>query len=67
MYLDSTITFGACDNQKCVNISIIDDQEVEFPEYFRVILQGTPGLSKAVTLNQTDGEIWIYSANSKEY
>ena len=67
MSLDSTITFGACDNRKCVNISIIDDREVEFPEYFNVILQETPGLSKAVSLNQTEGKIWIHSANGKDF
>ena len=63
--LDSTITFGACDNWKCVNISIIDDHRVERPEYFHVNLLRPPDLTEGVTFNQIYGQIWIYSQDSK--
>ena len=63
--LDSTITFGACENRKCVNISIIDDQKVEKAEYFHIKLLRSPGLREGVIFNQIDGQIWIYSQDSK--
>ena len=62
--LDSAIAFGACDNRKCVNISIVDDQKVEKAEYFHIKLLRPPGLREGVTLNPIDGQIRIYSQDS---
>lgn len=64
--LDVTITFGACDTRKCVNIRIIDDHNVEKAEYFLIKLIRTLGLSEAVTLSQTNAQIWIYSEDGKK-
>ena len=41
--VDRTLTFEPCDRQRCVNITILDDTQVENDEIFYVNLERTIG------------------------
>ena len=55
----ATLTFRKCDRRSCVNISVVDDSELERGDSFNVTLERTIGLDKKITLNPVVGGIEI--------
>ena len=60
---DDAIRFDKCDKEKCVNITIINDDIVEKYEYFEVKLATD---APRVNLSRPNGEVRIYSDESKD-
>ena len=57
--VSTTLTFGACENQSCVNIIIVNDMLHEEDEAFNVTLERAPGLNENITLHPVDTVIEI--------
>ena len=57
--LSTTVMFGACQTQECVDITIEDDVVLENVESFFVNLSRSPGLDSRITLNPTRAEVQI--------
>ena len=55
----SLLLFAACQRRSCVNVTIINDEQVENDELFNVTLERTPGLDDRITLNPINGVIQI--------
>ena len=56
---DLTLMFRECEEERCVNVSIVDDLEDEPEESFFFILERTPDLHPNITLDPAIGEIFI--------
>ena len=65
--LVATISFAACEDRKCVNITVIDDSIPEVLESFNVTLEETPGLDDRVDLDPVVAIIEIIDSNSMLY
>ena len=65
--LVSVVSFGACEDRKCENITVIDDSIPETLETFNVTLEETPGLDDRITLEPVVAIIEIIDANSMLY
>ena len=55
--LNSTLSFDACQNRSCINVTIVDDLVDEPLEYFDFTLERTPDLDTRISLNPVDGRI----------
>ena len=53
------LAFDACDTQRCVEISIVDDVIVELTEPFFVTLERTTGLDRRIILYPIDAKVDI--------
>ena len=53
------LTFAACETQRCVNVTIIDDLTLETEETFDVTLNRTADLDNRITLDPAAEEIQI--------
>ena len=60
---DQTLEFGACRQSYCVDIPIINDNEVEKDKTFRVTLGRTADLDRRVIINPTRADITIVDDN----
>ena len=61
-YLNATffvLTFGPCQIESCMNVTINDDFLDETTEYFNITLEGTPTLDPRITFAETDGVVQI--------
>ena len=54
-----TLMFAACETRRCVNVTIVDDFDVEPEENFFYTLERTPGLHPNIDLDPDLGEIMI--------
>ena len=60
------LMFGECETRKCVNVTIVDDFEIESDENFFYHLEETPaGLHPNIDLRPVDGEIVIEDNDGK--
>ena len=57
--VDTTLTFAPCQRRSCVNVSIMDDDVLEFTESFSITLERTLGLDDRIDLDPVDGEVEI--------
>ena len=57
--VERTLTFKACDRRHCVNITILNDTQVENDEIFHVNLERTIGLNRTIKLDPIEGIIQI--------
>ena len=57
--VEHNMRFEPCTKQSCVEISILDDDQVEIDEVFNIILERTPELDKKIKLDPVDGQIQI--------
>ena len=57
--LNMVLMFGECERRKCVNVTIVDDIQVEPDEYLTYHLDRTPGLNSRIQLDPVNGEIEI--------
>ena len=57
--LVEVLMFEACETQRCVAVTIVDDSVDESQENFLVSLERTPGLDSRITLEPMEGEIVI--------
>ena len=57
--MSDILRFAACETNSCVNITIVDDTEIESDEAFNITLEMTPGLNGAIILDAVDGMIRI--------
>ena len=65
--MSTILMFEACDKQRCVNVTIVDDDVLEtVVESFTVTLERTPGLDSRITLRPVDGVVEI-TDNDGEY
>ena len=53
------LSFDACDRRECVNVTIVDDIQLEPVENLTYHLTRTLGLDPSITLNPVDGVIEI--------
>ena len=58
--ISTFVRFNACETRSCVNVTIVDDLELEPDENFFHTLEMTPGLDSRIELNPTRGEIEIF-------
>ena len=65
--LVATISFAACEDRKCVNVTVIDDSIPEVLESFNVTLEETPGLDGRIDLDPVVAIIEIIDSNSMLY
>ena len=56
---DVILQFVACDTRKCMNVTIVDDIQVEPDESLTYHLARTPGLDSSIQLDPVNGEIEI--------
>ena len=63
--ISETLTFVECDRRQCMDVSIIDDEELENTESFSVLLTETPGLDVRITLDPVEAEIEIIDNDSE--
>ena len=63
--LNSTLSFDACQNRSCINVTIVDDMVDEPLEYFDFTLEKTPDLDTRISLNPVDGRIAIIDNDGK--
>ena len=61
----TVVTFEPCNNQKCLDIEIIDDLRVEGYEVFNVSVVRSPGLDKRIRLANTERTIGIIDVDSR--
>ena len=54
------LAFSACETRQCVNMTIVDDFEVEPNEDFLYTLERAPGLNLDIRLNPVEGEVIIF-------
>ena len=54
------LAFSACETRQCVNMTIVDDFEVEPNEDFLYTLERAPGLNFYIRLNPVEGEVIIF-------
>ena len=54
-----TLAFGACQDSYCLNIPIINNNEVEKDKTFRVTVGRTPDLQRRVIVNPTRADVTI--------
>ena len=57
--VERILTFKPCDRRRCVNITILDDTQVEIDEIFYVNLERTIGLDRVIRLDPIEGIIQI--------
>ena len=57
--MSTILMFEACERQRCVNVTIVDDDILEMTESFHVTLERTPGLDMRIRLDQVDGVVEI--------
>lgn len=59
--LSTILTFGTCDSQQCVTLSIISDKLSEFPreEFFNVTLERTSDVNSRIMLDPVDAVVVI--------
>ena len=57
--LAEVLTFDACETQRCVAVTIMDDLVNDPEENFHVSLGRTLGLDSRITLGPVEGEIAI--------
>ena len=57
--VNATLSFAACDKQRCIDILIEDDEEVENVESFSVILERASGLDSRISLSPDHGRLDI--------
>ena len=55
--LNSILSFDACQNRSCINVTIVDDLVDKPLEYFYFTLERTPDLDTRISLNPVDGRI----------
>ena len=65
--LVSVVSFAACEDRKCENITVIDDGIPEPLETFNVTLEETLGLDDRITLDAVVAIIEIIDSNSMLY
>ena len=53
------LMFDSCDTRKCMNVTIVDDLQVEPDESLTYHLDRTPGLDSSIQLDPVNGEIEI--------
>ena len=53
------LSFDACDRRECVNVTIVDDIQLEPVENLTYHLASTPGLDPSITIDPVDGVIEI--------
>ena len=58
--LCTILAFAACETRQCVNMTIVDDFEVEPNEDFLYTLERAPGLNFYIRLNPVEGEVIIF-------
>ena len=58
--LCTILAFAACETRQCVNMTIVDDFEVEPNEDFLYTLERAPGLNSDIRLNPVEGEVIIF-------
>ena len=63
--LSEILVFATCGRQQCVNVTIVDDLEVEMNENFLYTLERAPGLNFEIKLNPVEGEILIVDNDCK--
>ena len=59
------LSFDACDRRECVNVTIVDDVQLERIEQLTYHLAETVNLDRRITLNPVDGMIEIIDNDSK--
>ena len=63
--LSTTLMFGACETQHCVNVTIVDDGLVEGDETFGITLNLITHLDNRLMLNTVTGMIMITDDDCK--
>ena len=63
--LSSILSFAACETQRCVNVTIVDDLMVEPDTIFDYTLERTSGLDMRISLDPIDGQIKITDNDGK--
>ena len=63
--LNSILSFAACEIQRCVNVTIVDDLVDEAEEFFHFTLERTPGLDSRISLDPVDGQVFIVDDDGK--
>ena len=63
--LSTTLMFAACETQRCVNVTIVENIIVESIETFCITLERTPDLDSRITLNPVTEEIEIIDNDCK--
>lgn len=58
-FKDKHLHFVKCEKRQCVNVSILDDEEVEYLEIWDVTLKRTPDMDSRIKLDQVNGKIQI--------
>ena len=59
------LLFEACETRHCVNVSIVNDEELEQTESFAVTLKRTPGLDYRIILTPANTMVYITDDESK--
>ena len=57
--LNVTLMFAACETQRCVDVTIVDDFEDEQTEHFFYTLERSPGLHPNIELDPKEGNVTI--------
>ena len=57
--LDVILQFDSCDTRECMNVTVVDDIQVEPVENLTYHLTRTPGLDSSIQLDPVNGEIEI--------
>ena len=57
--VSAILRFAPCEINRCVNITIVDDSEIESDEAFNITLERTPSLNGAIMLDAVDGMIGV--------
>ena len=61
-----SLSFGACQSKKCVNVTIVDDDVPEGTENFFVNLLRPSALPSSITLDPTEAELTIFDNDDGE-
>ena len=65
--LNVTLMFDACEIRRCVNVTIMNDFQIEPDENFFYTLEKTPDLDTRIDLSPVDGEIEIFDDDGLFY
>ena len=63
--MSTFLMFAACDTRRCVDVTIVNDGDIEPDEMIGITLERTPVLNDRITLDPVDGDITITDGDSK--